>query len=197
VIESVDAIAQGVGAVRSDPNSGFGYFQIGIGAFGIGVNTTAIARSISRIDAFAPNRGTMTGGIYRTGRGEFVDIDRAGTAIRNLSTSKIKVTDRGIGVVENHLSRFGNWGHNNAMLKRLRDISSGKAKPTQIDLDFYAHELRESVRLRQLGNATGEVSRPLYLKAHNAALREYGIPFGAEESRLYTDFARQFLFFAE
>jgi hypothetical protein len=139
----------------------------------------------------------MTGGIYRTGRGEFVDIDRAGTAIRNLSTSKIKVTDRGIGVVENHLSRFGNWGHNNAMLKRLRDISSGKAKPTQIDLDFYAHELRESVRLRQLGNATGEVSRPLYLKAHNAALREYGIPFGAEESRLYTDFARQFLFFAE
>lgn len=137
----------------------------------------------------------MTGGIYRIGREQFVDIDRAGTPVRSLSTRKIKITDRGVYYVERHLTRFGSWGHNDVMLKQLRDVSSRGRKATTTEINFYAHELREMVRLRQLGNASGEVSRSLYLKAHYAALREYGIPFGTEGIRLYSDRARQFIFF--
>lgn len=64
----------------------------------------------------------MTGGIYRVGREHFIDLDRAGGAIRTLSTRKIKITPRGVGYVERHWSRFGKWGHNDVMIKRLRDI---------------------------------------------------------------------------
>jgi hypothetical protein len=47
----------------------------------------------------------MSGGIHRVDGGGFADLDYAGDALHRLAIDKIKVTDRRIGVVENHLSR--------------------------------------------------------------------------------------------
>ena len=142
----------------------------------------------------------MTGGIHRVDGGGFADLNNAGGTLRKLGIDKIKVTDRGIGVVENHLSRFARpdgapWGHNQAMIGRLKEISSGKLKATAEDLNFYAHELRESVRLRRLGSTSGPVNPSHYLNSHYATLREYGIPFENHGSYLYTENALNMMFF--
>ena len=140
----------------------------------------------------------MTGGIYRVGPGQFADLDHAGGALRSLSTGQIKVTTKGIDVVEGHLSRFRNglgrlWDHNQAMLSDLKKIARGEKQASQVHLDFYAHELREFTRFRRLGSTSGPVNPNHYINAHYATLREYGIPFESHGNYLYTDFARSFL----
>ena len=88
-----------------------------------------------------------------TGR-EF-DPTRAGGPIRQLSAGRIRVTDRGIDAVGRHIVRFGNDEANQVMVNRLRDIARGEIEPTQYDLNYYSHELRESVRYRRQGFPTG------------------------------------------
>jgi hypothetical protein len=86
------------------------------------------------------------------------------------------------------------------MLVRLRRISRSEIEATAWDLRFYAHELREFVRMRILGVAPGEFlklkvvdARRVYERAHDLALKDYDIPRGTEEVMLYHPFARQFL----
>lgn len=69
------------------------------------------------------------------------------------------------------------------MVKRLRDIQAGKIKPTQADLNFYSHELRESVRYKKLGWKTGQPNNAddaydLWNNAHTATLEDYGLKEG-------------------
>jgi hypothetical protein len=163
--------------------------------FAIGASRLAgnsrVLQALSKVEV-APSKGAMTGGVHKVGGARFADLDNAGGVLRPLSIDKIKITDRGIGVVENHLSRFRNpfgntWGHNNAMLTRLRRIADGKLEATAKDLNFYAHELRESVRLRRLGSTSGKPSGTHYLNSHYATLKEYSIPFKDHELYLYTD----------
>lgn len=67
---------------------------------------------------------------------------------------------------------------NQVMIKRLKDINSGTLKPTHVDLNFYAHELREMELMKQ---------GMKYPEAHAKALQEYGIAHKkGYESRLYT-----------
>jgi hypothetical protein len=67
---------------------------------------------------------------------------------------------------------------NQVMIRRLRDITSGTIKPTNVDLNFYAHELRE-MELMKRGMK--------YPEAHARALREYGIEYKeGYEFQLYT-----------
>jgi len=109
-----------------------------------------------------------------TGR-EF-DPTQAGGPIRQLSTGRIRVTDRGINAVERHLGRFGNDEANLVMVDRLRRIASGESEPTQPDLNFYAHELREFVRYRRQGFPTGAGDDyDLWNNAHAATLEDYGL----------------------
>jgi hypothetical protein len=66
------------------------------------------------------------------------------------------------------------------MIQRLRDIADGRLEPTQADLNFYSHELREFVRYRQLGWGTGapadvDARHTLWHNAHTATLEEYGV----------------------
>ncbi len=107
------------------------------------------------------------------------DPDKIGIPIRNLSTKNIKVTHRGIDFVEKHLSRFGSNKPNEVMVQRLRKIADGKIQATQQDLNFYAHELRESVRYKKLGYPTGQPkgdeARELWNNAHTPTLEEYRI----------------------
>ncbi|MFN6104455.1 MAG: hypothetical protein ACK5EA_08395, partial [Planctomycetaceae bacterium] len=106
--------------------------------------------------------------------GREFDPTQAGGPIRNLTTSRIRVTDRGIDVVEQHISRFGSDQANQVMVGRLRRIARGEMAPTQHDLNFYSHELREFVRYRRQGFRTGAGNNSdLWNNAHTATLEDY------------------------
>jgi hypothetical protein len=109
-----------------------------------------------------------------TGR-EF-DPTQAGGPIRLLSTGRIMVTHRGVDAVERHIGRFGNDEANQVMVGRLRRIAIGEIDATQPDLNYYAHELRESVRYRRQGFPTGAGDDyELWNNAHTATLEDYGL----------------------
>jgi len=103
----------------------------------------------------------------------------------SLSTDRLRIQTNGIDRVEQHLSRFGSDSQNAKQIQRLRDIAAGKIVPTQKDLNFYAHELRESVEYRKLGyenRKTGKVWQPankdeanrVWNATHEKALDKYG-----------------------
>ncbi len=104
----------------------------------------------------------------------------AGGPIRELTTDNIRVTTRGIEVVEEHLARFDLDPANQAMIQRLRGIAAGTLEPTPADLNFYAHELREFVRYRRSGWQSGvpndfDLRHALWDNTHTATLEDYGI----------------------
>ncbi|MGC8640172.1 MAG: colicin [Isosphaeraceae bacterium] len=124
-------------------------------------------------EAVAPNRPLGARGPM-TGR-EF-DSTQAGGPVRQLSTGRIKVTDRGIDALERHIGRFGNDDANQVMVDRLRRIARGEIEPTQYDLNHYSHELREFVRYRRQGFPTGAGDDyDLWNNAHTATLEDYGL----------------------
>jgi hypothetical protein len=111
--------------------------------------------------------------------------DESGLRIssRQLSTDKVRITESGVARVEKHLSRFGPDSQNQRQLQRLKDIVSGRLKPTQSDLNNYTHELREYLRYKKLGYETGVPSNPdaaarLWNNAHTSTLEEYGLREG-------------------
>ncbi|NET39573.1 MAG: hypothetical protein F6K19_47700 [Cyanothece sp. SIO1E1] len=102
---------------------------------------------------------------------------------RQLSPEGIRITNRGVNKVEQHLSRFGPDPQNQAQLRRLREIASGGLEPTQADLNNYTHELREFLRYKNLGYETGVPSNPdaaarLWNNTHTATLEEFGLREG-------------------
>ncbi|MEN9666206.1 MAG: hypothetical protein RLZZ326_2569, partial [Planctomycetota bacterium] len=110
--------------------------------------------------------------------GREYDPSNAGGPIRPLTTDGIRITDRGIDYAERHLSRFGPDPANEGMIQRLRDIAAGKLEPTQADLNFYSHELRESMRYKSLGFPSGQpldedAAYDLWNNAHTATLEDY------------------------
>ncbi|PAU64871.1 hypothetical protein BZL42_01245 [Pseudomonas indica] len=122
--------------------------------------------------------------------GREFDPDLAGGPLRDLYNDKIKFTDRGIDVVEKHTARFGPDEANQYMIDRLRKIASGEIEPTQVDRNFYSHELREYVRYRRLGWETGQPvdlmqQRNLWNNTHTATLEEYRIPGPNTDPYLY------------
>jgi RHS repeat-associated protein len=115
-------------------------------------------------------------------RREF-DAAAAGGPVRQLTTNRIRITNKGIDAVEQHVGRFGPDAANEGMIKRLREIAAGQLEPAQADLNFYSHELRESVRYRRLGWRTGQpsdmdASYDLWNNAHTATLEDYGLREG-------------------
>jgi hypothetical protein len=62
-----------------------------------------------------------------------------------------QITPKGIARIEQHVARFGPDKANQRMIQRLRDISAGRVKPTQTDLQFYTHELREFEHYKAMG----------------------------------------------
>lgn len=102
--------------------------------------------------------------------------ENAGGPIRKLGTDGLKFTEHGIDAVEKHLSRFKPAPDNKVMIERLRAISRGELQPTQADINFYAHELREYVRYRRQGFPTGQgENTALWNDAHTATLEDYRI----------------------
>ena len=145
------------------------------------------------------SRTTGTGAIHRVGRAGFADLENTGVPLRSLSSDRIRITDRGIDVVEGHLSRFTRpdgtpFGSNTAMLSDLRRIARGEIQATKVHRDYYAHELREFVRFRVRGFEAGMPHPSIYRNAHYATLKEYGIPFDNHADYLLTPRAQSMLF---
>ena len=94
------------------------------------------------------------------------------------SLQEIKISSGGIQNIERHLATMDVDRANQVVIKRLKDIASGTLKPTNVDLNFYAHELREMELMKQ---------GLKYPEAHKRALSEYGIAYKkGYEVQLYT-----------
>ena len=117
--------------------------------------------------------------------------DQSGGSTLPLSTERLQVKPNGVARVEQHVSRFGPDPKNQAQVQRLKDhLANPKDHPLEkADLEFYAHELRESARYRKLGyedRKTGEVWQPsdqdeayqVWNDTHTATLEDYGIKEG-------------------
>src|SRR5262249_35912161 len=108
--------------------------------------------------------------------GREFDPAAAGGPVRQLTTDQIKITSRGIEVVEQHVARFRPDPANHAMIQRLRDIAGGSLQAPGGDLNFYTHELREFVRYRRLGFPAGAGNDyDLWNNAHAATLEDYSL----------------------
>ena len=85
------------------------------------------------------------------------------------------MTPRGVEAMEARLARFGPDNTNAVMIDRLRRISCGELQPIAQDLNFYTHELRESVRYKRIGHRSGDPGYDVWNTAHTATLEDYGL----------------------
>lgn len=94
-----------------------------------------------------------------------------------LSTQNVRVTPSGIERVRQHTSRFGDDVANNYMIQRLEDIAAGRIQPTQTDLNFYIHELREGLRFDrlQLRSKTPINPQRVWESIHRPTVAEFGL----------------------
>ena len=128
--------------------------------------------------------------------GRQFDLHNAGGLIRQLLPERVRITSRGVDVVERHMSRFGSDLANAVMIERLRAIANESIEPTPVDKAFYTHELREYVRYRKLGYESGtptdpEAAHALWNNAHTATLEDYGLP--ATPGALYHPDAERYI----
>jgi hypothetical protein len=136
--------------------------------------------------------GTVLGGRGPATAWNGFDETLAGGPVRDFTTDGVRVSQRGIDVVERHVSRFGADEANSVMIGRLRQIEAGDIAPTTQDLNFYTHELREFVRYRRLGWEEGlpnsaDQARQLWLQAHSASLADYNLPLRSESLLYHPD----------
>jgi hypothetical protein len=106
------------------------------------------------------------------------DAEATGGPILELEWRVAEITQEGIANVELHTSRFGAAPENEVMLDRLRGIADGTVTPTDYDLRFYTHELRELQRDEALGYPTGEPAQGAYEMwndCHSATLEDFKI----------------------
>lgn len=109
---------------------------------------------------------------------------KAGGKILNLSYQNVKITDKGVALVEAHVRRFNPVGEAELrMVERLRSIAAQTLVAEPVDLRFYTHELREYLRYKKLGYPTGQPENPdeayeLWNNAHTATLEEYKLKEG-------------------
>src|SRR5712691_9123641 len=148
-------------------------------------------KTLARREREHDERG-MTGPRSIRGRasGRQFDPHNAGGLIRQLSSERVRITSRGVDVVERHVSRFGPDRANAVMIERLRAIADKRIEPTRVDRGFYTHELREFVRYRILGYESGtpadpEAAHTLWNNAHTATLEDYAhgsLKFGGQSA---------------
>jgi Pre-toxin TG len=174
VAESATPVADHLGSVATETKTGISNSSATL--FG---KVTTSAETLGEFGA----RGAASGRVF--------DETAAGIPVRDLAgtQSKIKITHHAVDVVESHVSRFGPDAANQHMIQRLRNIASGKMVATQVDRNFYSHELREFTRYRKLGWKTGvptnnELKAALWNNTHTATLEDYRL--SSKLSELYT-----------
>jgi hypothetical protein len=94
-----------------------------------------------------------------------------------LATAEIRVSQRGLEIVETHLAKFGPAAENAAMIARLRAAQAEGRLVSGADASFYMHELNEATRMARLIKE-GKTFAEAYEIAHPAAIAKYGVsPF--------------------
>ena len=119
------------------------------------------------------------------------DLAEAGGAIRKLDWRGATIDAGGIDAVKLHTSRFGQSDGNAIMIERLEKIAAGEMRPTDTDLRFYTHEMRELERYRAIGVPDGvnpPADSPVWNNAHTATLEDFGLTDKAPDggSNFYT-----------
>ena len=114
--------------------------------------------------------GLSTGTLYGITAEEFATGSASGTSI---------VESDGIATIASYLNKMGfdNSAGNKIMMSRLNQIAAGELEATQIDVNFYSHELREQ-ELVQSGLSQQE--------AHYQVLQEQGMYETEYDQQLYT-----------
>ena len=108
--------------------------------------------------------------VHRVANSKEFDSAQAGGLVRNPPIEGVRITDRGAGVVERHISRFQSEDANNFMIERLRRIAQISLKPTERDLNYHMHELREYVKYRHLGEG---IWRPKGFNGSSQIMEQY------------------------
>jgi RHS repeat-associated protein len=171
------------------------YVHFAHGNYGRGVVYTALAIS----DVFLVKSLVVSGGKIllkgagtafagEAGRalatGAFSEGARGGTGLGLLAGKEIRVSERGLQMIEQHLTRFGSIPENEAMLARLRDALAQGRRITGADASFYLHEANEATLM---GRGIG------YDAAHASALSKYGVsPFSVYHPDVIQSLPNQF-----
>lgn len=123
-------------------------------------------------------------GARGTASGRDFDPEAAGGPIEALDASSATVDEEGVQAVAAHLRQFVPDGildpPEQGMLDRLTSIAAGDSEPTQYDLNFYTHELREASRYAYLGygpdvNLGDSDMYDVWNNVHTATLEDYGL----------------------
>ena len=88
---------------------------------------------------------------HRVANGREFDSAQAGGLVRNLPIEGVRITDRGAGVVERHISRFQSENANNFMIERLRRIAQISLKPTERDLNYHYARIEGICQIQAFG----------------------------------------------
>jgi hypothetical protein len=106
----------------------------------------------------------------------------ATTAAEAAEAGGIRITQKGLDIVTEHLAQFGEHAPNQAMLDRLG--SAVGSRVTGADANFYLHEISEST---MMGRGMS------YDAAHAAALEKYGVsPFSLYHPEVIQQFPAEF-----
>lgn len=148
----------------------------GAQAAGVAQKAAKVAKA-TKVAKALPAAATATKTTQKVVRGAEA-AEGVGKAVKRAANQEIKIASEGIQNIERHLATMDFDQANQVMIKRLKDIASGTLKPTNVDLNFYAHELREMELMKQgMG----------YTEAHAKALKEYGIAHKkGYKAQLYT-----------
>lgn len=92
----------------------------------------------------------------------------AGRVTGEVVESGVRLSEKGLKLVEEHLATFEKWEPNESMVQRLRTALSNGEKVTGADANFYLHEANEATTIERLGYEGAE-------GAHAAALEKYGV----------------------
>lgn len=132
----------------------------------------------------SPYAGATTKGIYS---GRKFNPEQAGGPIRDLDWRTAVITQAGIDAVKLHIARLDQSDANVIMIQRLEKILAGHGVPTDTDLRYYTHEIRELERFRELGlgdDFRPDKESPLWNNAHTATLEDFKLR--DDESLLYS-----------
>ena len=88
---------------------------------------------------------------HRVANGREFDSAQAGGLVRNLPIEGVRITDRGAGVVERHISRSQSEDANNFMIERLRRIAQISLKPTERDLNYHYARIEGICQIQAFG----------------------------------------------
>jgi hypothetical protein len=101
-----------------------------------------------------------------------------------LAGKSLNVSEKGLAIVEQHLTQFGDVPQNTAMIGRLRAALTEGRAISGADASFYMHEVAEATMMGR-GMTHGA--------AHSGALAKYGVsPFSVYHPEAVKEFSSAF-----